>query len=813
VADIVTTNASQLQTVDHVTVTRMGDRTVFEGRQDGPSFEDISGGPQWDIIHTLVLSDGSQTQAADEVNVADLLLVKDATQSQGADGGPIFEDRDQIIWQDRVGGPTWADRALLVLARNTNLVGADATQSQSVDALLLDTALVVANATQTQAASAVSLTYITPILVATASQFQAAEAVILTRNSSATIASATQAQAIDAAVLTRNSSLTIANTGTVTRANMRLSTVSGTAFVDFSSASILTANLTAKITLYDTAGKALVGYIKSIGTGEILDATNIVSSWTNGIGGEAYTSFDTSGSSITAAHNDDAAGSASGNSNATVTTVGKLYKMVAVIAISGGEAPVLSGTNGFPTTTLAAGTHTVYFTATGTSVALTVANTAGSEWNCTFVMKQVTVPAVTGVKITSTADGAVYDWASEGSGFLLNSATYTYAIEVQTSQAQAIGVVLLTRNTSITVANLTQAQAIGSVVFTSGVLLIVANGTQAQTADNADITVTSGVTVHDLVTQNATQTQGIDATILTRNISMITALAVQTQSADPVILPRGTTLTVTNATQSQTLDLITLTEGVSLAVASSTQVQSVDATVLVRSTNLSVTGATQAQTTAEISLLDQLGVGASTQVQIVDSVTLARYTTLSVNASTQAQAITAIDLTRFVSIVPDSTTQAQAADAISVERTASLVLFNAIQTQAADNVTGLLGVVGISVSASTQAQSAENVDLSNTLFATDSTQAHTADILSLNIVTSMFAQNGTQAQTIDGIGLTSLISLGVNNSNQVQTIEGISVDILRIITYSESGRHSRQPYNTLRNTHQPHNTMRSNHGS
>ena len=63
--------------------------------------------------------------------------------------------------------------------------------------------------------------------------------------------------------------VTIAS-GSVTRANSRLSLVDGTAFVDFSAAGTLTAYLGQKLTITDSAGKKATGYIKAAGTGETL---------------------------------------------------------------------------------------------------------------------------------------------------------------------------------------------------------------------------------------------------------------------------------------------------------------------------------------------------------------------------------------------------------------------------------------------------------------------------------------------------------------------------------------------------------------
>ena len=55
--------------------------------------------------------------------------------------------------------------------------------------------------------------------------------------------------------------------GSVTSSNMKLSAVNGTAFVDFSTANVLTDYVPykGKLTITDSAGKKLIGYIKAAG--------------------------------------------------------------------------------------------------------------------------------------------------------------------------------------------------------------------------------------------------------------------------------------------------------------------------------------------------------------------------------------------------------------------------------------------------------------------------------------------------------------------------------------------------------------------
>jgi hypothetical protein len=60
--------------------------------------------------------------------------------------------------------------------------------------------------------------------------------------------------------------------GSVTLANLRLSTVTGTQFVDFSAANTLTPYLNWRLILTDSAGKKMVARILSAGTGETYDS-------------------------------------------------------------------------------------------------------------------------------------------------------------------------------------------------------------------------------------------------------------------------------------------------------------------------------------------------------------------------------------------------------------------------------------------------------------------------------------------------------------------------------------------------------------
>ena len=58
--------------------------------------------------------------------------------------------------------------------------------------------------------------------------------------------------------------------GSVTRDNSKISAVDGTSFIDPSAADIFTKKRGCMLVYKDSAGKALIGYIKAAGTGETL---------------------------------------------------------------------------------------------------------------------------------------------------------------------------------------------------------------------------------------------------------------------------------------------------------------------------------------------------------------------------------------------------------------------------------------------------------------------------------------------------------------------------------------------------------------
>jgi hypothetical protein len=225
--------------------------------------------------------------------------------------------------------------------------------------------------------------------------------------------------------------------GSVSLANIRLSLVNGTAFVDFSAAGTLTSYLNGKLIITDSAGKKAVGYIKATGTGEtfgdVLNTTNAANS-----PGYPYNTFD--GASATGFHVVSGAATAKVCGFPVISyAAGGLYKAVFTYnKTSGGNvytSPRLNDYNtsiGSTVTRSSSGTYTQYVVVTTTTSVGTWCFSTISEVEFTvsdFAIKQQTAPSATGVTITSTRGGTTYNWASIEAGFNYNNASgYTYQI-------------------------------------------------------------------------------------------------------------------------------------------------------------------------------------------------------------------------------------------------------------------------------------------------------------------------------------------------------------------------------------------------
>ena len=233
---------------------------------------------------------------------------------------------------------------------------------------------------------------------------------------------------------------------TATRANTKISAVDGFAFVDFSESAFLTLpeHRGCKLTVTSiSTGKKLTGYIKAAGTGETLGSelnTNAdFSAWTgDNPDGWAMTenasNYVTENAGLGARFVSDGSGFATVAQ--TISGAGSLHKLsVTVSARASGALRYQQnpGEVGQYANFDAVGNSTFYRSYTGTSHLIT-RNSACDVTLSLFSAKQVLTPAVTGVTITSTADGSTFNWASKEAGFNYNDASgYTYQLERERS--------------------------------------------------------------------------------------------------------------------------------------------------------------------------------------------------------------------------------------------------------------------------------------------------------------------------------------------------------------------------------------------
>lgn len=225
--------------------------------------------------------------------------------------------------------------------------------------------------------------------------------------------------------------VTLVASGTVTQANMRISTAAGVSFVDFSAATVLTSRLGYLLKIKDSAGKVIQGFVRNAGTAE-------------GLGDEilADPSFDADASWQKLTGWTVSGGNAIANNPAVdyriwqvfTKTAGQLYKGSAVVsALTAGAMRFNIGNVAVGNFTSAA-TITGYATVTGVVNGIygLAANTAGDLQAAVASLgfKQVLTPSATGVTISSTKGGTSLDnWAAKDSAFNYNDASgYSYEL-------------------------------------------------------------------------------------------------------------------------------------------------------------------------------------------------------------------------------------------------------------------------------------------------------------------------------------------------------------------------------------------------
>ena len=246
---------------------------------------------------------------------------------------------------------------------------------------------------------------------------------------------------------------------TATRANTKISAVDGFAFVDFSESAFLTLpeHRGCKLTISDSAGKKLTGYIKAAGAGETYNQTYASTAWTGASGATPPTGWnaatagvfsivDEGGDYTTALkieHNGVNNSPAINNGTGTMAAViGKRYNFsfavkkgtATSVAVLVGTVPSAAefGTGAYTDADWAV--YSYGFTSTTINPRPYIranTSTAGAHGFVDSVtLNEVLTPSVTGVTITSTADGSTFNWATKEAGFNYNDASgYTYQLE------------------------------------------------------------------------------------------------------------------------------------------------------------------------------------------------------------------------------------------------------------------------------------------------------------------------------------------------------------------------------------------------
>jgi parallel beta-helix repeat protein len=247
-------------------------------------------------------------------------------------------------------------------------------------------------------------------------------------------------------------STTTSISGSVTQANMRISAATGTAFVDFSAANALTPYIGNQITISDSTGHHLIGYIKAAGTGETYGSQLLTDPAMDTLGSFALNNVTT-----TVLNNSSTCYSGGNGKCLQVTPTsayGTAYQYLGTVTsgwLLRTSAYLKAGTEtSFLGLALANASYTIitpttyvlpmvwtqyilYATADSTASNFTQsyqgATVGKTSLFDTASIQQVLTPSTTGVTIVSTSGGSTYNWTSMASGFNLNDSDgYTYTI-------------------------------------------------------------------------------------------------------------------------------------------------------------------------------------------------------------------------------------------------------------------------------------------------------------------------------------------------------------------------------------------------
>jgi microcystin-dependent protein len=112
---------------------------------------------------------------------------------------------------------------------------------------------------------------------------------------------------------------------------------------------------------------------------QAIGSAPIAPTWTNGSPG--YGTFASSGANITSAINTAGTTENAVSSALTGLTIGHLYELDLALTLNSGQAPTLSASGASLSQNLQAGAQTVFLLATGTSITLTLTNTAAANYS------------------------------------------------------------------------------------------------------------------------------------------------------------------------------------------------------------------------------------------------------------------------------------------------------------------------------------------------------------------------------------------------------------------------------------------------
>jgi hypothetical protein len=218
--------------------------------------------------------------------------------------------------------------------------------------------------------------------------------------------------------------------GSVSSANLKISIAPGNAFADLAGVDLSPfVGRVARLTLTDTDGKKLIGWIKEAGTGETLGAELIAATADRDFSSDTGWWSKYAGVSITAGV---ARFSASFGWlwRAGILVDGGLYKTIYTLSgYSSGTFQFWAHSKGGPGHS-ANGTYTDYGWAFGGTGAYWGASVGSITVDMDNVsMKQVLTPSATGARIVSTPGGSTYSWESEAAGFNRASGSFTWLID------------------------------------------------------------------------------------------------------------------------------------------------------------------------------------------------------------------------------------------------------------------------------------------------------------------------------------------------------------------------------------------------